>query len=135
LERPTPIVQFQDYTRTMTPLDRYRKHALIFDYWNTELIDALGTTGSNPKRMKRSSAEALQELKTLQQVLQDDQAARLQPLLDERQRVDVQLQRGTHAPSQRDQIRRAIELQTRTFEREFSWRDVEDHLKTEEVSQ
>ena len=131
LERPTPIVNFQDYTRTMTPLDRYRKHALIFDYWNDELIDALGPSGSNPKRIKRASAEALQELATLQQVLQDEQAAWLQPLLDERRRLDARLQRATYAPSHTDQIRRDVERQTRLFERQFSWQDMQDHLKSQ----
>jgi len=132
-ERPTPIVQFQDYTRSMTPLDRYRKHALMFDYWNTELINALGPEASNPKRVKRASAEALQELRLLQRVLQEDRAAQLNPLVEQRSRVDAQLQRELYAPSQRGALRRQVESQTREFERRFSWRDVQDHLKIEEV--
>ena len=129
VERPTPIVNFQDYTHAMTPLDRYRNHALMFDYWNGELADALGPTSSNAKRIKRASAEALQELKTLQGVLQDEQAAAMQPLVDERAHLDVQIQRETYMPSQRDQMRRDVEAQTRRMERQFSWRDMQDHLK------
>ena len=127
-ERPSPIVNFQDYTRTMTPLDRYRKHALMFDYWNDELIEALGPGGSNEKRIKRASAEALQELTTLAGVLQPDYAAQLQPMVEARRRLNAQLQRGTYVPSQQDQLRRSVEMQTRKFERQFSWQDVQDHL-------
>ncbi len=134
VERPTPIVNFQDYTHAMTPMDRYRNHTLMFDYWNGELVDALGPTSSNSKRIKRASAEALQELKTLQGILQEDQAAALQPLIDERQRLDAQIQRETYMPSQRDQMRRDVEAQTRQFERQFSWRDVQDHLKPQDTN-
>ena len=134
LERPTPIVNFQDYTHAMTPMDRYRNHALMFDYWNGELVDALGPTSSNSKRIKRASAEALQELKTLQGVLQDDQAALLQLLINERQRLDTKIQQEAYMPSQRDLMRRDVEAQTRQFERQFSWRDVQDHLKPQETS-
>ena len=127
-ERPSPIVNFQDYTRTMTPLDRYRKHALMFDYWNDELIEALGPGGSNEKRVKRASAEALQELTTLAGVLQPEHAAQLQPMVEARRKLNAQLQRGTYMPSQQDQLRRSVEAQTRQFERQFSWQDVQDHL-------
>src|SRR3989338_8735827 len=52
--KPTPIVTFTDYTRTMTPLDRYRKHAVIFEYWNGELVKALEDTVPNqPVNQKR----------------------------------------------------------------------------------
>jgi phytoene dehydrogenase-like protein len=114
-------------------LDRYRKHALMFEYWNGELIDALGPAGSNVKRIKRASAEALQELTTLQSTLQEDYAALLQPMLEARRSLDAQVQRGTYMPPQRDQLLRSVEAQTRQFSRQFSWRDVEDHLKSEEV--
>ena len=67
--RFSPIVTFEDYTKTITPLDRYRKHYALFQYWNAELLDALGSTTSNPKRVKKTSAEALEELKQIEQDL------------------------------------------------------------------
>lgn len=134
VERPAPVVQFQDYTRAMTPLDRYRKHLLMFDYWNAELVGALEPHASNPKRIRRASAESLQELRTLARLLQDNVAAQLNPLVEQRARLDAQLQRGLYAPSQHDALRRQVEAQTREFERQFSWRDVQDHLNDEAAS-
>ena len=33
-ERPQAIFRFVDYSTLMTPVDRYRKHAMLFDYWS-----------------------------------------------------------------------------------------------------
>ena len=125
---PTPIIQFQDYTRAMTPLDRYRKHYMMFDYWNSELADALRSNPPNPKRLKRASADSLTELTTLQTLLDDATAARLAPLIEERTAMDQQLQRGL-AGGQAQLIGRTVEAHERQLHREFFWRDVQDKLK------
>lgn len=126
--RPSPIVSFQDYTRAMTPLDRYRKHYVLFDYWNSELIDAFEGRGVSAKRMKRASSESLQELHTLKGLLQDDLAEHLGRMIEDRQHLNEQIQRGPYPPSQADLIRRALERQSRDLHRDFSWRKVEDRL-------
>lgn len=126
--RPSAIIGFQDYTRAMTPLDRYQKHYVIFDYWNSELIDAFEGRGVSAKRMKRASSESLQELHTLKGLLQDDLAEQLGRTIEERKRLNEQIQRGSYPPSQADLIRRALERQSRDLHRSFSWRKVEDRL-------
>ncbi len=126
---PAPIINFQDYSRSLTPLDRYRKHYLMFDYWNDDLIEALRTTPLNPKRFKRASAEALTELETLKGLLAEDRAQRLAPLVEERARIDRQLQGGSFSDSQVNMLWPALESQTRRIDRDFFWRDVADHLK------
>ena len=129
-ERKTPIINFQDYSGAMTPLDRYRKHALMFDYWNDQLLEELGTPSSSPKRLKHASGEALTELKTLCQLLADEPAARLSPLVEERATLDAQIQSGGVAAIQVGVLRRQLESQTRQIERDFSsWRKMEDQLK------
>jgi len=128
---PSPIITFQDYTRAMTPLDRYRKHYLIFDYWNDELLDALTGNTPNLKRLKRASTEALGELETMRELVADDRAASLEPLIEERAKIDRQLQHGTLSLSQTSAVSRVLEAQTRQIQREFFWRDIEDHLKQE----
>jgi hypothetical protein len=125
---PNPIISFQDYSRAMTPMDRYRKHYLMFDYWNDELLDALQETSPSPKRLKRSSAEALNELATLRGLLSEEKAAPLDRFVDERVKINEQLQSSTMNPSRANALWRELELQTRRIERDFSWRDVEDHL-------
>ncbi len=129
--RPSPIIVFQDYSRAMTPLDRYRKHSMMFDYWNDELIDALQSRPLNAKRYKHASSEALNELRTLHELLIEEVAARLSPLIDERMSIDRQLQSPAFGSSEIGMVWRRLERQTRTIEREFSWRDVEDTLKRE----
>jgi len=114
----------------MTPLDRYRKHYALFDYWNAELLDALQPHTSNPKRARRASSEALQELKTLQGLLQEDKIVQAGRMIQERTQLDQQIQRGAYNPSQLDLMRRMLETQTRQMHRELFWRKVEDHLKT-----
>ena len=126
--RPSPITNFEDYTHAMTPLDRYRKHYVLFDYWNSELIGAFEGQGMNAKRLKRASSDALQELRILQGCLQSDLADSLGRLIEERVRLDEQIQQGTYLASQAGIIRRALERQSRDLHREFSWRKVEDHL-------
>ena len=131
---PTPIISFQDYTRAITPLDRYRKHALMFDYWNDELLDTLKAVQPSLKRLKRSSAEALTELETLQGLLDEERAATLAPMIEQRRRLNQQVQGGGVNTSQTNPLGRELETQTRQFEREFYWRDVEDYLKPQESS-
>jgi len=126
---PSPIISFQDYSRTMTPLDRYRKHYMMFDYWNAALIESLQSSPSNPKRFKRASAEALAELETMRDLLSQEPAARLLPLVEARAQLDRQLQQGTFNVAQALVTIRTLEAQTRQISRDFFWRDVEDHLK------
>jgi len=127
-ERARPIISFQDYSRTMTAVDRYRKHYLLFEYWNADLLTALASPPLNAKRYKRASAEALGELKTLRDIVTEEVGLRLALMIERRERLDRQLQSGIH-PSQVHAVARTLERQTREFNREFFWRQVDDHLK------
>jgi hypothetical protein len=124
-----PILTFEDYTQAMTPLDRYRKHALLFDYWNDELLTALQERSLNAKRCRRTSGEALAELTTLQGFLMEAMAAQLEPLIQERARIHQQLSAGTLSAHQAMMAWRALEAQKREVQRTFYWRDVQDALK------
>ena len=136
----SPIVSFQDYAQAMTPLDRYRKHYALFDYWNAELLDALqpragammlGTASGNvnPKRVKLAAGESLQELQMLQSLLQEGPANALQPLVDERATLTAQLTTGTFSFSQTSTIVRTLEQHSRDIKRDWYWRKVEDLLE------
>ena len=126
--RSSPIIVFEDYTRAMTPLDRYRKHYVLFDYWNAQLLDELKPS-ANPKRLRQASAESLNELQVLHGLLQDDMASTAVRFLDERARLDRELQSGIYTPSQLDLVRLQLDFQTREIHRKLFWRTVEDHLK------
>ena len=125
----SPIIRFEDYTKAVTPLDRYRKHSLLFDYWNDDLMSALQRRPFNAKRCRRASTEALAELEILKSLLTEDVAVRLEPLVQERARIHRQLVTGTFSANQADATGRILETQKRRFNREFFWRDVEDRLK------
>ncbi len=127
--RLSPIVNFQDYSRAMTPVERYQKHYLIFSYWNGDLIEVLHDGAPNPKRYKQSSSEALAEMEALKGLLTDEKAAALRPLIDERTKINHRLQTESFVPSEVSLITRTLEAQTRRFDREFFWRDVQDQLK------
>ncbi len=128
---PSPIIQFQDYTRSMTPLDRYRKHYMIFDYWNGEFIEALQSPSLNQKRLSRASTESLGELRTMQGLLREDKAAQFAPLLEEREAIDRQLQGGGIDALRAVTPLRQLEAQSRQIHRDFFWRDVQDQLRTD----
>ncbi|MBI4343835.1 MAG: hypothetical protein HY601_03365 [Candidatus Omnitrophica bacterium] len=127
--RPTPIVQFQDYTRAMTPMDRYRKHSLIFDYWNGELLSSVDQEPYNPKRARRSIEESLVELRQMRALVDDEAAARLDPLVEEREQLQRQLQVGHPGFGTASALKRQLEAQTTQIQREFTWRKMEDHLR------
>ena len=129
---PTPITIFQDYSAAMTPLDRYRKHYAIFDYWNAGLLDALEARAPNPKRIKLTSTEALGELETMKGLLVEEAAARLDPLLKEQADIHRELLSSGFDASRSDVIKRRLESQTRAIHRDFFWRRVQDQLKTPE---
>ena len=132
--RPSAIIQFQDYSRAMTPLDRYRKHYVMFDYWNSELLGTLEGRDFNVKRLRTYSSEALQELRRLHGLLQEDVAAQVGPLIEERAKVDQEISQRLLMPSDVGAIRQRLEVQTRRIHRELSWRVVEDHLKSYETT-
>ena len=125
---PSPIIQFQDYTMALTPLDRYRKHYLMFSYWHDALLDGLEAIPLNSKRFRRASEESLGELNILQGLLTDDLAIRLTPIIEERAAIDHQLQHRQLGEAQARIIWRTLESQERRIHREFYWRDVVDHL-------
>ena len=126
---PTPIINFQDYSQAMTPLDRYRKHYLIFDYWNGELLAGLSAQPLNPKRYRRASSESLAELQTMQGLLSEEMAGRMSPVIEQRAKLDRQLQSPAFGEAQSSIVARDVEQQTRQIHRNFFWRDVEDQLK------
>ena len=133
--RPSPIIAFQDYTRAMTPLDRYRKHYVLFDYWNDQLLDVLQDGNrANPKRIQRTSTESLSELEALQGLLRGDLAAQVSPLVEERRKMHQELATGSYTVFQLNRVRRALELQTRQVRRRFYWRYVEDQLQEDAPS-
>ena len=129
--RPNPIINFLDYSRAMTPMDRYRKHYLMFDYWNDQLLQALSSPPINPKRFKQSSAEAVTELQTMRMLLNDEAASKLSPHVDARIKLNEELQRERADMNsvQASALRRRVEEQTRSIQRGFSWQDMRDSLK------
>jgi hypothetical protein len=143
LGRPSPIVQFQDYSHAMTPMDRYRKHYAIFNYWNSELLNALSGSSSgavssqgsmNEKRVKRASTDSLGELRIMRDVMAEDLRPIIDRLVEERAAFDQQLQAGSLSPFSADRMRHALETQTRQIHRDLYWRKVQGHLKGEHAS-
>ena len=128
LKPVTPIIQFHDYAQAVTPLDRYRKHTLLFEYWNSTLLDALQSKAFNAKRAKKASSESLQELQTLKGLLQDDIAGKMAPLIAEREQIHQQIHTGRVTPSQASGVIRRLETQARALHRDFHWNDIQDHL-------
>ena len=129
-ERPvSPIISFQDYSGAMTPLERYRKHYIMFEYWNSDVIESLQGGSPNPKRYRQSAEEALSELQTLQSLLSEDVAAKFAPLIAERVKINRQLQNPAMNISQAGSAAQSLERQARRMHREFFWRDVQEQLK------
>ena len=126
---PTPVTVFQDYSAAMTPLDRYRKHYAIFDYWNSGLQDALESKTPNPKRITLTSTEALGELEEMKRLLSDEAAARFDAVLKEQTAIHRAVSGAGFDPMRSDLIKRRLESHTRAIHRDFFWRKVEDQLK------
>ena len=128
---PSPIIKFQDYTRVISPIDRYRKHYLMFEYWTGELIRELrrrvGQEPTNLKRIQATSKESLAELEVLHSLLNEQAAARLAPLLSARIKADTKLQARLDSPRVR-LIQGVLEAHKRQIHREFHWRKIEADL-------
>lgn len=125
--RPSPIVQFRDYREAMDALERYRKHFVLFQYWNGELLRSLGS-GMSLKAARHVSGEALQELRTLRGLLTEPAGASLDPMIAQRQQIHERLMNGTYMPSQPGPLRQTLDTQTRLIYRDFTWRDVQERL-------
>ncbi len=127
---PAPIVNFLDYNRLVSPIDLYRKHYLLFDYWNSDLVRALEERNLNPKRIRRAYEESLAELQELHGLVTEEKAAVLAPLIEERVRLNGQLRMlGGQDLARSQAVRRMLEAQGRELDRTFAWRKMEDHLK------
>ncbi len=129
VDRPSPVTRFQDYRQALSPIERYRKHLLVFEYWNAELLDAFKQQPVNPKRVQSLSAESLRELQYLRGLLKEETGRRLDPLLAERAQLDAKLRQGLMLSGESHTIQRQLEVQTRTLSREFSWRQVEHEVQ------
>lgn len=130
-ERSAAILVFEDYSRAMTPLDRYRRHALLFDYWNQDLLDALQRDPINLKRIRRGSAESLAELTVLRDLVDEPTAQRIDALIRQRARIERAIRVPGATAARLSGARDLVEAHARQLHRELSWRDVEDRLKPE----
>lgn len=129
VERPSPVVRFQDYAGAMTPLERYRKHFLMFEYWNLQLLDELAEPTANPRRFRRASEQSLEELRQLHALLAEAKAQAVEPIVAARGRLDQQIQAGPYHPANLSSIRMSLDAQTRQIDREMDWRHVDQELK------
>jgi hypothetical protein len=128
-EKPSPVINFQDYSKAVTPKDVYRKHYLMFEYWNGELLEELARVPMNPKGVQQAAAEALTELEALRGLLNEAGAQRLAPLVQERVELNRNLGRHAINSAQSAAARNTAEAQGRRMHREFFWRDAEPLLK------
>jgi hypothetical protein len=126
--RPDPIITFEDYSKLISPLDRYRKHFLMYQYWNDELMGALKDRTPNPKRVARSSEQSLAELREMRRFLDEAAAEEFSPIIAEREGIDRQLQ-GSMSPAQSGLLLSQVERQTRVVRGKWFWRTVEDRVQ------
>jgi hypothetical protein len=131
---PTPVINFQDYSQAMTPLERYRKHYLMFDYWNDDLMDSLKARPLNAKRLRLSSAESLNELTTLKDLVEERIQERIVPLIEHRARINEQIQKGRISAPTAGLMWQELDQQSRTIRRDLFWRRVEDQLRPQEAA-
>lgn len=127
---PSPVISFEDYNRSVTPLDLYRKHYLMFEYWNSELQNELESRAINPKRLRLASDESLIELGQLQGLLTEEAGVPLTAVIQERRAVDRQLRDANLNPSQAQVIKKTIDAHGRLLNGRFFWRSVKDQLKS-----
>lgn len=129
---PAPVTVFQDYSAAMTPLARYQKHYAIFDYWNAGLLAALEARPLNPKRVTLASTEALGELETMNTLLTEAAAARLDPLVKEQTKIHREVLSPGLDAYRSATVARRLEAHTRSIHRDFFWRKIQDELKPKE---
>jgi hypothetical protein len=99
----------------------------MYDYWNHELMDSLQQPPLNPKRYRKASAESVTELEVLRSLLDEEAAARLAPLIDERAGVVKRLN-GSFSDTQAPLLLRDIELHTGRLHREFKPGEIQESL-------
>lgn len=132
VEAPSPIITFEDYNRAVAPIDLYRKHYLMFEYWNTELQRELEGRVVNPKRVRLASEESLTELGALQRLLTEEAGAELAPVIEERRAVDRQLRDKGMNRYQGQIVKKTIDAHARLMNGRFFWREVKDQLRPRE---
>ena len=65
----------------------------------------------------------------MRSLVAEEAAVRFDPLISQRESLDQELQTSEPTPMTVTRVQHALEAQGRQVEREFSWQDMEDHLK------
>ena len=104
----------------------YQKH---YSYWRTWQEELIKTLGQNSKKDKRCTAEAVGQLKDMQNLLIPSKAEELQPHIERMELARDIILRGDLSFANKDYVRNVIDREDRLVKREFCYAMVKDSLR------
>jgi hypothetical protein len=110
-------------------IELYQKRYIYWKNWHRELMDDLDD--SNSKKAEVDIEQAISNLTDMKAMLVDEKAQELQKLIDEMQQQEKILKDQSITGANRVKLRRRLEMLLREIKREFSYRKMEDFIRSE----
>ncbi|MDD5436988.1 MAG: hypothetical protein PHX20_05540 [Candidatus Omnitrophica bacterium] len=104
----------------------YQKH---YSYWRTWQAELIKTLGQNSKKDKRCAAEAVGQLKDMQNLLIPSKAKEMEPHIEKMNAAKEVVLRGDLTFSNKDDLKRTFEREDRAINRDFSYTKVRNSLR------
>ena len=123
---PAVAITTKNYELNLSPEERYKRHWAMWAFWNDELLDGLG---ASRKRTLRAAEESIQELTTLQNFLAPETGAGLAAHIMLLERLRTEADKDLLSGQSISRWRSDVERQKRYIQRQFTWSDVQEHLK------
>jgi len=119
------IYQVRKYEKIPTP-ELYNKHFVYWQTWSAELIEVLG---ENVKKDRRCIQEMVGQLKDMQNILNPEKAAELQPHIDTAEDIRQTIVRGDLSHATESRVRRTLEREDRAIKRNFITSKVKNDIR------
>ena len=110
-------------------IELYQKRYIYWKNWHRELMEDLDD--SNSKKAEVDIEQAISNLIDMKGMLVDIKAAELQKLIDEMRQQERIIKDQSITGANRVKLRRRLEMLLREIKREFSYRKMEDFIRSE----
>lgn len=124
-QKPTVILALKDYDKLINYQDLYKKHFLLWQYWQEELISALG---QNFKKQRECIDQALENLSALEKYITPDKKSTLDTYLARLDKIRKRLYGRSLNSIEKDRIKRELEKIKRLVDKGYRYSKIKSYI-------